>query len=77
VCKKYPGYSDFGGVEDDLAYAREKALADALGDFKVGNKELNPKSIGKILKYRKDRIVGGLKLEYDQLKEAWRVKSHI
>lgn len=54
----------------------EKALADALDDYRVGAKELNPKSIGKILKFRKDRIVGGLRIEYTPSdKGAWRVQA--
>ncbi len=54
----------------------EKALTDALDDYRVGTKELNPKSIGKILKFRKDRVVGGLRIEYTLSdKGAWRVQA--
>lgn len=75
VCKKHSRYSDFSCEENDPVVANEKALADALDDYRVGTKELNPKSIGKILKFRKDRIVSRLKLEYSQAMEAWRVQS--
>lgn len=41
----------------------QSALADAINDLYTGRKELTAKSLGKILSSRKDRIVGGLRLE--------------
>ncbi len=75
VYKKHSRYGDFYGEDNNQVVTNEKALVDALDELKVGNKELNSRSIGKILKYRKDRIVSTLKLEYSQVKEAWRVHS--
>jgi hypothetical protein len=75
IYKSHTKYDSLSSDDNNPIVVNEKALTDALDDLKVGNKELKPKSIGKLLKYRKDRIVGGLKLEYSQVKEAWRVQS--
>jgi hypothetical protein len=54
----------------------EESLADAIKDFHVGHKELTTKGLGRMLKYRKERIVGGLRLEQSKVghdTSRWRV----
>ncbi len=41
----------------------EKALAEVMDEFRRGRDALSAKAIGKVLKYRKDRIAGGLRLD--------------
>jgi hypothetical protein len=65
--------SKFIFVEADAA----SQLSNALDAYKVGRIDLNAKSLGRILSYRKDRIVDGLSLE--KVKDVkgtsqWRVK---
>lgn len=56
----------------------EEELVEAIDDFHVSKKPLSTKVLGKMLSYRKDRIVGGMRLKQSKVgKEAshWRVEK--
>ena len=66
----------FSGYGDDQFSATEQ-LSDALDEYKPRVGELTAKSLGRVLKFRKDRIVGGLCLEQARLFQntiQWRVR---
>lgn len=70
--------SGFYNLEDDQIQA-DAQLNDALDGFKTGHGALNSKSLGRILSYRKDRIVDGLSLEKTgnvKGTSQWRVRCH-
>ena len=61
---------------DDQVSAEEQ-LSNAFDAYKAGRTDLNAKSLGRTLSYRKDRIVDGLSLE--KVKDVkntiqWRVR---
>ncbi|MEW6489812.1 MAG: hypothetical protein AB1578_18125, partial [Thermodesulfobacteriota bacterium] len=51
------------GVTTVVVTDRERELAEALGEFKPPRGELTTKTLGRVLMYRKERLVGGLRLE--------------
>jgi hypothetical protein len=64
---------------DENCITDEAQLSNALDEFKTGHIDLTSKSLGRILLYRKDRIVDGLYLEKaGDVKgtSQWRVRCH-
>lgn len=65
----------FPYVKSDAGHV-EEVLAHAVNDLHAGHKELTTKGLGRLLKYRKGRIVGGLRLEQSKVgndTSRWRV----
>ncbi len=72
---KKANYCSFNGGEESPAVL----LSNALDAFKTGRGDLTSKSLGRILSYRKDRIVDGLHLQkVGDIKgtSQWRVGCH-
>ena len=72
---KLAGFSN--SEEDQISV--EAQLHDAVEGFKTGRGDLTSKSLGRILMFRKDRIVDGLSLEKEgDIKgiSQWRVRRH-
>ena len=77
VCKKAK-LTGFSNLKDDQIPV-EVQLHDAMEGLKTGRGDLTSKSLGRILMYRKDRIVDGLSLEKEgDVKgiSQWRVRRH-
>lgn len=51
------------GVPTVVVSDRERELAEALSEYKPPRGELTAKTLGRVLMYRKERLVGGLRLE--------------
>lgn len=77
VCKKAKS-TDFSNLEEDQISV-EVQLHDALEGLNTGRGDLTSKSLGRILMYRKDRIVDGLSVEKEgdvKGTSQWRVRRH-